>query len=129
MALAECPVAVSTPQSSPELPPDSSTDSVRRSTRARRGVKKLEDEDYVVTTPSKAASRQPNPAQRATRPKRKSAVISTENDITEDGLVLLEQVVSHMVPEERSEYKGWVELESEPVSERPVPLLSHESIS
>lgn len=36
--------------------------------------------------------------------------------MTEDGAVLLEQIVAHVTAGERSEYKGWVELESEPVS-------------
>jgi len=111
MTVIECTATVSTPQSSPKLPPDLLTDSVRRSTRARTSAKRFEDEDSVATTPSKVASRQAAPTKRTVRPKRKAAAISAEDDNTEDGLVLLEQIVAPMAPEERSEYKGWVELQ------------------
>ncbi|KAH7029409.1 ubiquitin carboxyl-terminal hydrolase [Microdochium trichocladiopsis] len=115
MALSNNPAALATPLHSPKLSAEPSTDTVRRSSRTKKSVKKFEDEDFVVAaTPSKSASRQSAPTNRASRPKRKAAVAAEEINVTEDSMVLLDQVVTHMHPDERTEYKGWVELESEP---------------
>lgn len=107
---AEIATPLGSPISSAGLP-----DSVRRSARTKNCVHKYEDEDFVAS-PSKEASLPGPRVARTSRPKRKAAAAAADLDVTEDGAVLLDQIVAHVTAGERSEYKGWVELESEPVS-------------
>ncbi|KAI0844876.1 cysteine proteinase [Daldinia vernicosa] len=81
----------------------------RRSGRATKAPTKY-DEEYVI--PAYKAHVQP--AIPSTRPKRKAARIAQENIIPEDPGPLLEAALSRMSQDERKEYGGWVELESEP---------------
>ncbi|KAI1804669.1 cysteine proteinase [Daldinia bambusicola] len=82
---------------------------VRRSGRATKVPSKY-DEEYVIP-----AYKEPTqPAIPTSRPKRKAARIAEENIISEDPSSLLEEALSRMSQDERKEYGGWVELESEP---------------
>ncbi|KAI8965536.1 cysteine proteinase [Daldinia sp. FL1419] len=81
----------------------------RRSGRATKAPAKY-DEEYVI--PAYQA-----PAQSAipsSRPKRKAARIAADNIVLEEPGPLLETALSRISQEERKEYGGWVELESEP---------------
>lgn len=90
-------------------------DGVRRTTRLKKPPSRYDDE-YVNPTP--AVSIQPSVKQ--SRPKRKAAQVATNNIATEDVAPILEDVLTRMNPGERKEYGGWVELESEPVSQSPI---------
>ena len=86
----------------------------RRSSRVRKTVQRFED-DEEYQTPVR-------PEQRSTidRTKRKAAVAgaaatAAHNTTLENAGPLLEDILSKMTPDERKEYQGWVELESEPV--------------
>ncbi|KAI1135455.1 cysteine proteinase [Hypoxylon sp. FL0543] len=84
---------------------------IRRSSRAKKAPSKY-DEEYIIPpyeTPTQSAS-----TIKQARPKRKAAQAATENMVPEDTGPLLEEILSRMSPDERKEYGGWVELESEP---------------
>ncbi|KAI1463549.1 cysteine proteinase [Daldinia caldariorum] len=82
---------------------------VRRSGRATKAPIKY-DEKY-----DNPASKEPvQPAIPTSRPKRKAARIAEENIVPEEPGPLLEAALSRMSQDERKEYGGWVELESEP---------------
>ncbi|KAI1458521.1 cysteine proteinase [Annulohypoxylon moriforme] len=84
-------------------------DGVRRTTRQKKPPSRY-DEEYVNLTsepPAQPSSKQP-------RPKRKAAQAAAESIIPEDGAPILEDVFTRMDTNERKEYEGWVELESEP---------------
>ncbi|KAI1371013.1 cysteine proteinase [Hypoxylon crocopeplum] len=83
--------------------------STRRSSRAKKAPAKY-DEEYVIPAhkaPIQFAIKQ-------TRPKRKAAEAATQSIIQEETGPLLDYILSRMSPDERKEYGGWVELESEP---------------
>ncbi|KAH9997452.1 cysteine proteinase [Xylariaceae sp. FL0662B] len=81
----------------------------RRSSRAKKVPTKYE-EDFVLP-----AYELPNgPAIKKDRPKRKAAHLAAEAIVPEDVGPLPEEMFARMTPDERKEYGGWVELESEP---------------
>ncbi|KAI0157077.1 cysteine proteinase [Hypoxylon sp. FL1284] len=88
---------------------DVKNNGARRSTRTRKAPPKY-DQDNVV--PNSQARGQP--ATKRTAPKRKAAQAATQNMIPEDPHANLEDTLSRMSPDERREYNGWVQLESEP---------------
>lgn len=95
---------------------DGQNTGVRRSSRARRTPSHL-DEYEIATfeTRSKSATKSATkPATKQSRPKRKAAQDATENITPDDTSGLLEDILNPMLPDERKEYSGWVELESEP---------------
>ncbi|KAF3066371.1 Ubiquitin carboxyl-terminal hydrolase isozyme L5 [Daldinia childiae] len=88
---------------------DTPNNGTRRSGRATKAPTKY-DEEYVIP-----AYKTPiQPAIPSARPKRKAALIAKENIIPEDPRPLLEAALDRMSQNERKEYGGWVELESEP---------------
>ena len=92
----------------------------RRSSRAKKAVQRYEnDNDYA--TPS----RQPQSTLRKVRPKRKAAAAANESILPEDAGPLLQEILAKMTPDERKEYHGWVELESEPVRLLCFPSSCH----
>ncbi|KAI1498430.1 cysteine proteinase [Biscogniauxia marginata] len=102
-----------TPQENGTEPPDQQ-DTLQNGTRRSGRAKKLPsrfDDDTI--TPNPAPSPQ-LPAATQTRPKRKAAVVASENIIAEGINQELEQFLARVSPDERKEYRGWVELESEP---------------
>lgn len=105
------PEAVNTPSVSP-ISDDVLYPTTRRSSRAKKAVRRLDDDgnDQAVQT------RQSLPGVRKDRPKRKAAVAAAQSIIPEDAGPLLQEILAEMTPDERKEYRGWVELESEPVS-------------
>ncbi|KAI0381119.1 cysteine proteinase [Hypomontagnella monticulosa] len=89
---------------------DSPDTGVRRSSRTKKAPAKYDEEQVI---PAYEASGQPTTT-RKSRPKRKAAQIAEENIEPEDAAGLLDDVLSRMTQDERKEYGGWVELESEP---------------
>ncbi|KAI0104223.1 cysteine proteinase [Nemania sp. FL0031] len=83
---------------------------VRRSARARKVPLKY-DEEYII--PSYKADPAKIPP-RTDRPKRRAAEVAREKIAPEQIAPLQEQVFARMDIDERKEYGGWVELESEP---------------
>ncbi|KAI1130146.1 cysteine proteinase [Nemania abortiva] len=84
---------------------------IRRSARSKRAPLKY-DEEYIIP-----ASENANPVKippRTDRPKRKAAEAAREKITPEEIASLQEQVFARMDIDERKEYGGWVELESEP---------------
>ena len=74
-------------------------------------MQRFEDDDEYATP-----IRQSEPSSsKKDRPKRKAAVVAAESTVPEDAGPLLQEILSKMTPDERKEYQGWVELESEPV--------------
>ncbi|KAI1814140.1 cysteine proteinase [Poronia punctata] len=89
----------------------------RRSGRTRNPPMKYEDQEELRTPPRKATAKRQASAEtprRNTRPKRRAAEAALENIATEDTAALQEQVLARMDVDERKEYRGWVQLESEP---------------
>ncbi|RYP55461.1 hypothetical protein DL769_010157 [Monosporascus sp. CRB-8-3] len=99
------------------LSDDGPTMITRRSSRARKAVKRFEDDDdyavnhAVVNRWSQSDFQKERPKE---RPKRKAAVAAAESIVAEDAGPLLQEILAEMTTDERKEYKGWVELESEP---------------
>ncbi|KAI0198627.1 cysteine proteinase [Astrocystis sublimbata] len=83
----------------------------RRSTRAKNAPSKYDVERII---PSSDSKQDVTTTTTSNRPKRKSAEAALENIMIEDVTTLQEQVFARMDSEERKEYRGWVELESEP---------------
>ncbi|RYP69793.1 hypothetical protein DL771_005902 [Monosporascus sp. 5C6A] len=89
----------------------------RRSSRAKKAVKRPEDEDdygvnhTVVNRWSQSHFPKERPKE---RPKRKATMAAAESIVAEDAGPLLQEILAEMTTDERKEYKGWVELESEP---------------
>ncbi|KAI2627534.1 cysteine proteinase [Hypoxylon sp. NC1633] len=81
----------------------------RRSSRAKKAPVKYEDE-FVPATYKEPSQ----PVIKPSRPKRKAAEVATQNIDAEETGTLLDEILSRMSPDERKEYGGWVELESEP---------------
>lgn len=94
---------------------DSQYTNTRRSSRARKAPAKY-DETYVIPNAKPNAKVPSQPTTKQDRPKRKAAQAATQNIIPEDAGPILEDVLSQMSPDEREEYDGWAELESDPVS-------------
>ncbi|KAI0098441.1 cysteine proteinase [Daldinia grandis] len=105
------PVSPDTAHSNEAQNTDTPSNGTRRSGRATKAPTKY-DEEYVNVIPAYEAPLQP--AIPSTRPKRKASHIAKENIIPEDPGPLLETALSRMSQDERKEYGGWVELESEP---------------
>lgn len=84
---------------------------IRRSSRAKKVPSKY-DEEYVV--PAYEAHTQSASTIKQSRPKRKAAQAAIESMVPEDIGPLLEELLSRMSLDERKDYGGWVELESEP---------------
>lgn len=103
----------------PEDMPISST--TRRSTRSKRVPLKY-DEEYIIPSETPSAAKL---SARPDRPKRRAAEAARSRFVPEQIASLQEQVFARMDIDERKEYGGWVELESEPVSTRPSKLSSH----
>ncbi|KAI1319579.1 cysteine proteinase [Xylariaceae sp. FL0255] len=87
-----------------------SMNGVRRSGRPKKPSTKLDDE---YTIPAAKPSR-PSAATGQSRPKRKAAEAAIEHGAAEEVDVLQEHIFARMDIDERKEYRGWVELESEP---------------
>ncbi|KAI1164961.1 cysteine proteinase [Nemania serpens] len=86
------------------------TNGIWRSTRARKVPSKY-DEEYII--PSEKPSETEIIA-RPDRPKRRAAEAARKEIVPEDIASLQEQIFARMDIDERKEYRGWVELESEP---------------
>ncbi|KAJ8121754.1 hypothetical protein O1611_g10018 [Lasiodiplodia mahajangana] len=96
----------------PSVDPDDEpiANNVRRSARAKKVPLKY-DEEYIIP------SYTPDPIKippRTDRPKRRAAEVAREKITPEEIASLQEQVFARMDIDERKEYGGWVELESEP---------------
>ncbi|KAI1826330.1 cysteine proteinase [Xylaria intraflava] len=97
------------------------TNIIRRSGRQKKVPLKY-DEEYVIPAakpnypPNHAPTRPSRPKQTAKtdRPKRGEAEAAHPPVVDEDVASLQEEVFSRMDIDERKEYRGWVELESEP---------------
>lgn len=88
----------------------------RRSTRAKKPVAKLENEEYRPP-PHTSTPRKIRPASSTNRPKRKAAAMAEETLASgEDPSVVISGILDSLSPDEREEYAGWVEVESDPVS-------------
>lgn len=86
-------------------------ESIRRSSRARKAPAKYD------TEPAISDSKVPDqPVIKQSRPKRKAAQAATQNIVPESNGPTLEEVLGGMSETERREFRGWVELESDPVS-------------
>ncbi|KAI0550948.1 cysteine proteinase [Xylaria curta] len=84
---------------------------IRRSGRAKR-VPMRYDEERII--PSEKPD-QPKPIiNKTARPKRSAAEAAREQMVPEEVAILQEEVFARMDSDERKEYLGWVELESEP---------------
>jgi len=83
---------------------------MRRSGRAKKAPRKY-DEEYIF--PSQTNGQQTEVPTR-TNPKRRAAEAALENIEPEETAVLQEQNLARMDIDERKEYRGWVQLESEP---------------
>jgi ubiquitin carboxyl-terminal hydrolase L5 len=83
---------------------------IRRSGRAKKAPRKY-DEEHVI--PSQTNGQQMEAPAR-TQPKRRAAEAALENIEPEETAVLQEQNLARMDIDERKEYRGWVQLESEP---------------
>ncbi|KAI1478519.1 cysteine proteinase [Daldinia eschscholtzii] len=110
------PEQLETPPVSPDNAQNNDTqnivipnEGIRRSSRATKAPAKY-DEEYVIPTYKEPTQ----PAIPSSRPKRKAARIAEENIVSEEPGPLLEAALSRMSQDERKEYGGWVELESEP---------------
>ncbi|KAH9890849.1 cysteine proteinase [Xylariomycetidae sp. FL2044] len=99
---------VSTEPSAENLP---LTNGARRSGRARKATTKF-DGDHAGSNDVPIVQSEPLDTQ--TRPKRKASQIAAENVEIEDFGVVMEHFVARMTDDELREYRGWVELESEP---------------
>ncbi|KAI1207415.1 cysteine proteinase [Annulohypoxylon truncatum] len=91
------------------VPAPEENDGVRRTTRLKKPPSRYEEEYINLTSETPT-----QPAIKQTRPKRKAAQVAADNIIPEDVAPILEDVLIQMYPDERKEYEGWVELESEP---------------
>ncbi|KAI1486066.1 cysteine proteinase [Biscogniauxia mediterranea] len=89
---------------------DSLMSGMRRSGRTKKPPARYNGE--TTTPPSLPTT--PRPATTQLRPKRKAAVAAAEEISYEAAIPRLEDFLSRVSPEERKEYRGWVELESEP---------------
>ncbi|KAI0836162.1 cysteine proteinase [Hypoxylon sp. FL0890] len=98
-------------EETPCSPIPSDNNGIRRSSRAKKAPSKY-DEEYGI--PAYETSAQPASAIKQARPKRKATQAAKESMVPEDTGPLLEELLSRMSPDERKEYGGWVELESEP---------------
>ncbi|KAI0467299.1 cysteine proteinase [Xylaria cf. heliscus] len=87
------------------------TNGIRRSGRAKKAPIKYDEE---CTIPSGKSSQTKTAATRADRPKRRAAEAAREQMVLEEVGTLQEQIFARMDIDERKEYRGWVELESEP---------------
>ncbi|KAI1428956.1 ubiquitin carboxyl-terminal hydrolase [Xylaria sp. FL1777] len=83
---------------------------VRRSVRPKKAPSKY-DEEYII--PSVKPSQSETTA-RAERPKRRAAEAAREQIVSEPVASLQEEIFARMDIDEWKEYRGWVELESEP---------------
>lgn len=86
--------------------------SIRRSARSRKMPSKYDDECVVL-------SEKPCETEitaRPDRPKRRAAEAARKQIVPEEVASLQEEIFARMDIDERKEYRGWVELESEPVS-------------
>ncbi|CAJ2508576.1 Uu.00g136020.m01.CDS01 [Anthostomella pinea] len=88
---------------------DSPINGTRRSGRAKKVPLK-----YVIPAETTKPSEPSQPPIRQNRPKRKAAQIAEQNIVPEDIGPLHEELFSSMDYDERKNYHGWVELESEP---------------
>ncbi|KAI1631131.1 cysteine proteinase [Biscogniauxia mediterranea] len=89
---------------------DSLMNGMRRSGRAKKPPARYDGETITPTS----LPTTPRPATTQLRPKRKAAVAAAEEISYEAAIPRLEDFLSRVSPEERKEYRGWVELESEP---------------
>ncbi|KAI0969144.1 ubiquitin carboxyl-terminal hydrolase [Xylaria arbuscula] len=83
---------------------------VRRSARSRKAPLKY-DEEYIIPSENHCQSK---PTAGAERPKRRAAEAAREQIVPEDAASLQGELFTRMDIDERKEYRGWVELESEP---------------
>ncbi|KAI0453933.1 cysteine proteinase [Xylaria acuta] len=84
---------------------------IRRSGRAKKVPTKY-DEECII--PSEKPNQAKTTTTRADRPKRRAAEAAQEQMVPEEVATLQEQIFARMDINERKEYRGWVELESEP---------------
>ncbi|KAI8627587.1 cysteine proteinase [Xylariaceae sp. FL1651] len=96
-----------TSHASDDIPPANRTCRPGRSKR----VPLKYDEEYTI--PDEAPSA-PRTVVTTDRPKRKAAEAALEQIVPEEVGLLQEQIFARMDIDERNEYRGWVELESEP---------------
>ncbi|KAI1848351.1 hypothetical protein JX265_008869 [Neoarthrinium moseri] len=93
----------------PDIPPEPVPP--RRSGRSRKAPANYEAE-YVIPAPQPAST----PAAASTRPKRKAAATAQESFTSKADLDLVtDTICKPMTSDELKSYKGWVELESEPL--------------
>ncbi|TRX90520.1 hypothetical protein FHL15_008493 [Xylaria flabelliformis] len=84
---------------------------IRRSGRAKRVPLKYDEE---VIIPAEKSNQAKTITTKAARPKRSAADAARERMVPEEVAILQEEVFARMDIDERKEYRGWVELESEP---------------
>ncbi|KAI0190732.1 ubiquitin carboxyl-terminal hydrolase [Xylaria flabelliformis] len=84
---------------------------IRRSSRAKRVPLKYDEE---VIIPAEKSNQAKTITTKAPRPKRSAADAARERMAPEEVVILQEEVFARMDIDERKEYRGWVELESEP---------------
>ncbi|KAI0441834.1 cysteine proteinase [Xylaria telfairii] len=87
------------------------TNGIRRSGRAKK-VSTRYDEECII--PSEKPNEAKTSITRTDRPKRRAAEAAREQIVPEEVAILQEQIFARMDIDERKEYRGWVELESEP---------------
>ncbi|KAI1338101.1 cysteine proteinase [Xylariaceae sp. FL0016] len=90
---------------------ETSSSGTRKSARAKKAPQKYDDE-YVLSSHESALPMPP--AKQTSRPKRKAAEVAAQTTLKEDVAVVQEEAFARMNDDERKEYQGWVELESEP---------------
>lgn len=94
---------------------------IRRSARSKRAPQKYDEGHSITQEKSSQATTTAKPQ----RPKRRAAEAAREQIAPEDVTTLHEMLFARMDDNERKEYRGWVELESEPVSSQPCQLVGN----
>ncbi|KAI0397498.1 cysteine proteinase [Xylariaceae sp. FL0594] len=101
---------LTTPPSKPDEVP-TTANTARRSGRATKPRRMYDAEDIV---PAHAMKQQTQESPTRPKAKRKAAEAALGNIGPEDTAALQDQVLARMDIDERKEYRGWVQLESEP---------------
>ncbi|KAJ8115533.1 hypothetical protein ONZ43_g4645 [Nemania bipapillata] len=107
MAILEADSTMATSTAPDDVPTASGA---RRSARPRKAPLKY-DEEYIIPSETPSAAKT---LARPNRPKRAAAEVARKQIVPEQTASLQEQVFARMDIDERKEYRGWVELESEP---------------
>ncbi|KAI2469175.1 cysteine proteinase [Annulohypoxylon bovei var. microspora] len=103
-------MAMPEPKGNPPVDPVPDEDVGTRHTRRMRKAPARYDEEYGNFASEASAQA----SLKKSRPKRKAAQVAMENITPYDAGPILEDILNRMSADERKEYEGWVELESEP---------------